>query len=71
MHSVLFSRNNIAGIVKGTKNYSGTVIYEGAEAKTVGRIAVRAPTSTGFTTNVSTILATATLEMAMGGQSVV
>jgi hypothetical protein len=58
---------NIAGIVKGTESYSGTVIYEDAEAKTVGRIAVRAPTSTGFTTNVSTILATAALGTAMGG----
>ena len=42
-------------------------MYEDAEAKMVGHISVRDPKSTGFSTNVSTILGTAALGTAMGG----
>ncbi|WP_319578902.1 hypothetical protein [uncultured Methanospirillum sp.] len=57
----------VAAVVKGTESYTGAVVYEDAQAKTVGRISVKAPTSTGFTTNVSTIVGTAALGTAMGG----
>jgi|GEM_PF-3746499 len=35
----------VAGVVRGTEHYSGKIVYENAEAKTVGQISVRAPTS--------------------------
>jgi hypothetical protein len=57
----------VAAVVKGTESYTGAVVYEDAQAKTVGRISVKAPTSAGFTTNVSTIVGTAALGTAMGG----
>ena len=57
----------VAAVVKGAKSYTGAVVYEDAQAKTVGRISVKAPTSAGFTTNVSTIVGTAALGTAMGG----
>lgn len=58
---------SMPAIARGSESYTGTVLYEDAQAKTVGRISVRAPTSAGFNTNVSTILATAALGTAMGG----
>lgn len=58
---------SMPAIARGSESYTGTVVYEDAQAKTVGRISVRAPTSSGFNTNVSTILATAALGTAMGG----
>ena len=57
----------IAAVVRGTEYYSGKVVYENAEAKTVGYIPVRAPSSAAFNTDVSTILATTALATAMGG----
>jgi len=57
----------IAGVVKGTEYYSGKVVYEDALAKTVGQISIKAPTSSGFSTDISTIIATAALNTAMGG----
>jgi hypothetical protein len=57
----------IAGVVRGTEYYSGKVVYEDALAKTVGSISIRAPTSTAFTTDITTILGTAALGTAMGG----
>ena len=58
---------SMPAVARGAENYTGNVVYEDAQAKTVGRISVRAPTSTGFTTNVSTIVGTAALGTAMGG----
>ena len=49
------------------KHYSGKVVYENAEAKTVGQISVRAPTSAAFSTNISTIVAATAINTAMGG----
>nr|WP_319538409.1 hypothetical protein [uncultured Methanospirillum sp.] len=54
-------------VVRGTEYYSGKVVYENAEAKTVGYITVRVPSSAAFNTAVSTILATTALATAMGG----
>ncbi|MDD1724358.1 MAG: hypothetical protein LUQ07_04430 [Methanospirillum sp.] len=57
----------IAPVVRGTEYYSGKIVYENAEAKTVGQISVKAPTSAAFATDVSTILGTAAIGTAMGG----
>lgn len=54
-------------IMKGSEYYSGTVVYENIEGKQVGRISVKAPSSGGFDTNISTILANTVLSTAMGG----
>ena len=39
---------NIPGMVKGAEGYTGTIVYENAEAKTVGRISVKSPTAAAF-----------------------
>ncbi|MFH0968658.1 MAG: hypothetical protein V1862_13330 [Methanobacteriota archaeon] len=57
----------IAGVVMGTEYYSEKVVYEDALAKTVGQISIKAPTSSGFSTDISTIIATSALNTAMGG----
>jgi hypothetical protein len=57
----------IPGMVKGTEGYTGTIVYENAEAKTVGRISVKSPTAAAFNSNITTILGTAALGTAMGG----
>jgi hypothetical protein len=57
----------IAGVVKGKQTFTGAVIYEDGQAKTVGRISISAPSSAAFATDVSTIIATAALGTAMGG----
>jgi hypothetical protein len=57
----------VAGVVRGSEYYSGKVVYENTEAKTVGQISVRAPTSAAFSTDISTIIGTAALGTAMGG----
>jgi hypothetical protein len=54
-------------VAKSSEYYSGTIIYENNEGKQVGRISVRAPSSGAFDTTVSTLLAQAGLETAMGG----
>ncbi|MDD1730469.1 MAG: hypothetical protein LUQ50_15550 [Methanospirillum sp.] len=57
----------IAGVVRGTEYYSGKIVYENTEAKTVGQISVRAPTSASFSTDISTIVAATAINTAMGG----
>ncbi len=57
----------VAAVVRGSEHYSGKIVYENAEAKTVGQISVRAPTSASFSTDVSTIIATTAINTAMGG----
>ena len=57
----------IAGIVRGSEYYSGKIVYENAQAKTVGQISVKAPTSAAFNTDVTTITATAAINTAMDG----
>lgn len=43
------SGDTVAGVVRGSESYSGRVAYQNAEAKTVGQISVKAPTSAAFT----------------------
>ena len=57
----------IAAVVRGTEYYTGKVVYENSEAKTVGQISVKAPTSSAFSTDVSTIIAATAINTAMGG----
>ena len=57
----------LPAVSKSAEYYSGKVIYENNDGKQVGYIAVRAPTSAAFDTDISTILANAALETAMGG----
>jgi hypothetical protein len=57
----------LPGVAISREYYSGRVIYENNEAKTIGQISIKAPTAAGFTANVSTVLANAALTTAMGG----
>jgi len=57
----------LPAVSKSSESYSGRVIYENTEAKTVGSISIKAPTPTAFNTDVSTIVATTALNTAMGG----
>lgn len=57
----------VAAVVRGSESYSGKIVYENAQAKTVGQISVKAQTSAGFDTDISTILGTTALATAMGG----
>jgi len=65
--SYVSAGQTIAGVVKGSEYFSGKVVYEDAVAKTVGQISVKAPSSSAFNTDISTIIATAALGTAMGG----
>jgi len=42
-------------------------VYEDALAKTIGQISIKAPTSSGFSTDISIIIATVALNTAVGG----
>lgn len=57
----------LPGVSKASESYTGRVIYENNEAKTVGTISIKAPTPSAFNTDVSTIVATTALNTAMGG----
>jgi len=57
----------VAAVVRGTEYYSGKIVYANAQAKTVGQISVKAPTSAAFSTDITTIVGTAALGTAMGG----
>ena len=46
----------IAGVVRGTERYTGKVVYENNQAKTVGQINVSGQTNAGFRSNVAIIL---------------
>ena len=52
--------------IRGFNYYTGKVIYENGEAKTVGSISVKAPTSAAFTTDITTIPGTVALGTAVG-----
>ena len=67
VHLVLFSGGNDYRVVKGTEGYTVTVIYGDAQAKTVGRISVKAGAAAAFNSNITTILKTAALGTSMGG----
>ena len=57
----------LPAITKTREYYSGRIVYENAEAKTIGQISVKAPTMAAFNTNIVTVLADTTLRTAMGG----
>lgn len=57
----------VAGVRKGSEYYSGKVVYQNIEAKVIGQVSVKAPTSSGFNTSISNVLANTALETAIGG----
>jgi len=57
----------LPAVSKSSEYYSGKVVYENNEAKNVGYVTIKAPSSTGFDTCISNILAEEALETAMGG----
>jgi hypothetical protein len=61
------NNHTVAGVVRGSEHYTGKIVYENAEAKTVGQISVKAPTSAAFSIDISTIVATTAINTAMGG----
>ncbi|QXO95911.1 hypothetical protein KSK55_05865 [Methanospirillum purgamenti] len=44
---------NVEGVNRSSQAYSGKIIYENAEAKTVGQISIKAPTVAAFNTDVT------------------
>ena len=59
--------NTLPAVQKSSEYYGGKVIYENNDGKQVGTITVKAGTSGGFDTDISTILANTALATAMGG----
>jgi len=57
----------LPAVSKSTEYYSGKVVYEINGGKAVGAVTIKAPSSTGFDTCISNILADTGLETAMGG----
>jgi len=58
---------SLPAVAKSSEYYSGKIIYENTDAKVVGSVSIKAPSSGGFDTIVSNILANTGLETAMGG----
>jgi hypothetical protein len=56
--------------MKSREAYTAYVLYEDAEAKTIGNITARAKTVAGFSAAITEILANAALAAAMGGDAV-
>jgi hypothetical protein len=65
--SYQYAGKTLPAIAKSREYYSGRIVYENAEAKTVGQITVKAPSATAFNANVNTVMTTAALGTAMGG----
>lgn len=61
---------NKPAVEKSSQYFSGKVVYENAEAKTIGTVGIKANTSAGFTTAISNTTANAALTTSMGGDSV-
>jgi hypothetical protein len=57
-------------VAKNRETYTAYVIYEDAEAKSVGLVTARGKTIAGFTAAIAEILANAELAAAMGGDAV-
>ena len=58
----------VDGVTKAKEYYSGKVVYtDAATGKAVGNVTVKAPTSSGFTGSVATVLADADIATDMGG----
>ena len=60
--------NTIAGVIRGTEYYSGKVCTRTLRPRQSGRYQM-APTSSAFSTDVSTIIAAPAINIAMGGDS--
>ena len=58
---------NLPAVAKSSESYSGKVIYENNDGKQVGTITIKAPSSSGFDTCMTNVLADTGLETAMGG----
>lgn len=54
-------------VQKSAGSYSGKIIDENLQGKTVGQISVKAPTSGGFDTIVTNLLANDAIDTAIGG----
>ena len=59
--------DNLPAVAKSSESYSGKVVYENNDGKQVGTVTIKAPSSGGFDTCISSILADTGLETAMGG----
>jgi hypothetical protein len=57
-------------VMKNREAYTGYVVYEDVEAKSVGFVSARAKTITGFNASIAEILGNAELATAMGGDAV-
>ena len=57
----------IDGCLAGSEKYTGRIVYENGQAKTVGQIGISAQSAAAFNTDVNTILGIAALGTAMGG----
>lgn len=57
----------LPAVAKTHEYYSGRIIYEDAEAKTIGQVSVKAPSTAGFNASISTIVGNAAITTAMGG----
>lgn len=58
---------NLPAVSKSSESYSGKVIYENNDGKQVGTVTIKAPSSGGFDTCMTNVLADEGLETAMGG----
>ncbi len=59
--------DNLPAVAKSSESYSGKVVYENNDGKTVGTVTIKAPSSSGFDIYIKNILADTGLETAMGG----
>jgi hypothetical protein len=57
----------VNGVTRSSQYFSGKVIYEDAQAKTVGAITIKGPSAAAFTNSKATVMGTAALGTAMGG----
>ncbi len=58
---------NKPAVEKTSQYFSGKVIYEDAEAKTIGNVTIKANSTSGFNTVISNTLANTALTSAMAG----
>ena len=65
--SYLSGGETLPAVARSSEYYSGKVIYENNDGKTVGTVTIKAPSSSGFDTCMTNVLANTSLETAMGG----
>ncbi len=59
----------IPGVVKSREAYTARVLYQDAEARTIGQVTAREPSVAGFNSAIAEILGNANLAAAMGGEA--